>query len=89
MSHPAVLETAIIGIPDSEWGEKVLGIVVLKPNEAATEDEIRQHCRNLIAGYKVPKHIEFIDALPKSGAGKLLKKDLRSDYWKDFERGVS
>ncbi|MGE0880664.1 MAG: long-chain-fatty-acid--CoA ligase [Acidimicrobiia bacterium] len=76
--HPAVLEAAVIGVPDDTWVERVHAIVVLKPNAVLTADELRDHCRQFIGGYKVPRTIEFrTDALPKSGAGKILKRELR------------
>jgi long-chain acyl-CoA synthetase len=88
-SHPAVLEAAVIGVPDEQWGEIVKGLVVLKTGQAATEGELRDHCRDLIAGYKVPKSISFVDVLPKSGAGKILKRELRKEFWKESERLVN
>ena len=88
MSHPAVLETAVIGIPHKDWGEQVHAVVVLKPGMSATGDELRGHCKQLIASFKVPKTVEFAKALPKSGAGKLLKKDLRKKYWEGTDRNV-
>lgn len=87
-AHPAVLEAAAIGVPDDKWGEAVRGIVVLKPGATATAEEIIQRCRELIAAYKVPKSIEFISELPKSGAGKILKRDLREKYWKGQQRRI-
>jgi long-chain acyl-CoA synthetase len=87
--HPAVLEAAVIGVPDAKWGEAVKGVAVLKPGRTASEDEIKSFCRELIAGYKVPKSIDFVDSLPKSGAGKILKRELRQRYWKGGERQVS
>lgn len=89
MNHPAVLETAVIGIPHTDWGEQVHAVVVLKPEFTATEEEIRDHCKKLIAGYKVPKSVEFAETLPKSGAGKLLKKDLRKSHWDGKDRSIS
>ena len=88
MNHPAVLETAVIGIPHKDWGEQVHAVVVLKPEMSTTEDELRAHCKELIASYKVPKTVEFVQELPKSGAGKLLKKDLREKYWEGTDRNV-
>ena len=88
MAHPSVLETAVIGVPHKDWGESVLGVVVLKPGESAAAEELRDFCKQRIASYKVPKSIEFVEALPKSGAGKLLKKDLREKYWQGADRRV-
>jgi long-chain acyl-CoA synthetase len=75
--HPAVLECAVIGIPDDHWGERVHAAIVVKPGAEADAKSIVEHCRALIAGYKLPRSIDFHDQLPKSGAGKVLKRDLR------------
>jgi long-chain acyl-CoA synthetase len=88
--HAAVLECAVFGVPDEQWGERVHAAVVLKPDAAATQDELIAHCRELIAGYKLPRGVDFHDEpLPKSGAGKLLKRELRKPYWEGRERQVS
>ena len=80
---------AVIGIPDDRWGEAVHAIVVLKPDSEATEDDLKAHARERIAGYKVPKSIEFREEpLPLSGALKVLKRDLRAPYWEGKERAV-
>lgn len=88
-SHPAVALSAVIGIPHAKWGEAVHAVIVLKPGSSAEGEEIIEHCRRFIAGYKCPKTVEFREALPLSAAGKILKRDLRSPYWKDQQRAVN
>jgi fatty-acyl-CoA synthase len=86
--HPAILECAVIGIPNQKWGEAVKGFVVLKSGQKATEQEIIQFCKERIAHYKAPKSIDFIGALPRTGSGKIHKKDLRDKYWEGYEKKV-
>ena len=77
-SHPGVFEAAVVGLPDERWGERVHAFVVRAPGADPTAEELIAHCRDRIAGYKLPRSIEFRDdPLPKSGAGKILKRDLR------------
>ena len=79
--HPDVLEAAVFGVPDERWGEAVHAVVVPR-GPGITADALVAHCRSLIAGYKVPKRIDVRDeALPKSGAGKILKRELREPFW--------
>jgi acyl-CoA synthetase (AMP-forming)/AMP-acid ligase II len=77
MTHPAVSEVAVIGRPDPEWGESVCAFVVAEPGETADPAELIAHCRGQLASFKKPKEIVFVDALPKSAAGKILKRELR------------
>jgi acyl-CoA synthetase (AMP-forming)/AMP-acid ligase II len=86
--HPSVAACAVIGVPDEQWGERVHAVVVLLDGREATGDELRGFCREAIAGYKVPRTFEFTDALPMSGAGKILKRELRKRHWTDGDRGV-
>jgi long-chain acyl-CoA synthetase len=88
--HPSVAMCAVIGIPDSHWGEAVHALVVCKPGAAAVDtDGIKAHCHGLIAGYKCPRSVEFRDSLPITGTGKVLKNALREPYWRDQPRRVS
>ncbi len=89
-THPAVLEVVVISIPHKTWGEAVHAVVVCKPGMSATGEELIAHARAQIAGYKVPRSIEFLpDALPKSGAGKILKRNLSDKYWAGKSRKVN
>ena len=87
--HPAVMMSAVIAIPDPQWGEAVHAVVVLRPGQTATADDIVAHCKTLIAGYKSPRSVEFLDALPMTGAGKILKTKLREPFWQGRERAVA
>ena len=88
--HPAVAACAVIGIPDERWGEAVHAVLVCRPGAAAPSlEQLREHCRHLIAGYKCPRGVEVRETLPLSGAGKVLKNMLREPYWRGRERKVS
>jgi long-chain acyl-CoA synthetase len=76
-SHPKVLEACAIGTPDEYSGERVKAFVVLKAGETATESEIIDYCKENLAKYKVPKYVKFVEDLPKSAIGKILRKELR------------
>jgi fatty-acyl-CoA synthase len=80
-AHPDVYEVAVIPVPDVKWGEVPKAIVVLKPDSPTTEAELIDFCRSRLAHYKCPKSIDFVDVLPKTGTGKLLKRELRKQYW--------
>jgi long-chain acyl-CoA synthetase len=89
-SHNAVVECAVIGVPDETWGERVHAIVRLKPGMMATPEELIAHCHTLIAGYKCPRTLDLREEpLPLSGAGKILKTDLRKPFWEGKEARVN
>jgi len=78
--HPAVLECAVIGIPDEEWGEVVKAVVVLKPGQTASEADIIETAKKNLASYQKPRSVDFVDTLPKAPTGKIMKRELRAPY---------
>ena len=88
-SHPAVLEAAVIAVPDERWGERVHAVVVLHAGQDVSAADLIAHCRTRIAGYKVPRSLELrSDPLPKAGPGKIAKRELRQPFWEGHERQV-
>jgi fatty-acyl-CoA synthase len=87
-SHPAVLECAVVAAPDKALGEAPVAIVVLKPGQTATSRELRDHVKERLARFKVPRDVHFRDALPKGGTGKVLKTELREPFWKGHDSRV-
>jgi acyl-CoA synthetase (AMP-forming)/AMP-acid ligase II len=88
MGCPGVADVGVIGVPDEKWGEAVKAIVVKAPDAEVTPQAVISWTRERIAGFKVPKSVDFADELPRNPSGKILKKDLRAPYWADQERQI-
>lgn len=88
IAHPGVAEVVVIGIPDSYWGEAVHAVVVRHPGSQVSERELIDYCAQSLAGYKKPKAVEFVDGLPVSDYGKVLRRQVRERYWSDRDRKV-
>ena len=87
--HPDILEVAVIGIPDEKWGEAVKAVCVPKAGHEIDPESVAAWTREKLAGFKVPKSVDVIEALPRNASGKILRKDLRAPYWKGYDRQVN
>ena len=86
--HPLIIEAAVIGIPHDDFGEQVLAICEINPDAVPGQDELLQFCRTELAGYKLPRQVTFVEALPRNPMGKVLKNELRMPYWEGRERKI-
>jgi len=86
--HPDILDAAVFGIPSEEWGESVHAVVVPRPGAGLTEATVDAFCREHLASYKIPRSLDFMEDIPRTGSGKILKRVLREPYWKDHNSQV-
>ncbi|HET6744071.1 MAG TPA: AMP-dependent acyl-CoA synthetase, partial [Kribbella sp.] len=87
-AHPAVEDCAVIGAPDDDWGERVTAVVELKPGLSVDGDELKLRCRTALGPVRAPKDVVFVERLPRSVNGKVLKKDVRATFWAEHDRVI-
>jgi acyl-CoA synthetase (AMP-forming)/AMP-acid ligase II len=88
MGHDCVQNCAVVGVPDDRWGEAVKAVVELKPGRTVSEDELIAMCKQRIGGVKAPKSVDFVDSIPTTAIGKVLRRDVRNRYWAGRERQI-
>lgn len=87
-AHPKILESAVVGVPDPKWGEALKAIITLREGRQMPEEEVIQYCKANLAGYQVPKSVDFVRSLPRNPSGKILKRELRAPYWEGQEAKI-
>jgi acyl-CoA synthetase (AMP-forming)/AMP-acid ligase II len=87
-AHPDVVDVAVVGVPDDQWGESVKAVVQLRPGAGATAGELIEFAAARLAGYKKPRSVDFVEELPRDAAGKLLKRKIREPYWAGAGRTI-
>ncbi|EMB4115356.1 TPA: AMP-binding protein [Pseudomonas aeruginosa] len=85
---PQIFEAAVVGVPDEQWGEAIRAVVVLKPGESLTAEQIIEHCGRSLAGFKKPRAVDFVSELPKNPNGKVVRRVIREAYWQNSERRI-
>ena len=88
LAHISIQDCAVIGVPDEKWGEALKAVVQLKPGADFDEEDLKEHCRKTLARFKVPKSFDVVTELPRTPAGKVLKRKIREPFWKGKSRAV-